>query len=302
MKEQKGSTTRKGSTATMDISRSRLEREEDAVYSSKLTEKLAKSETRSVSILRIAVISALALTAAVVSVGVFLYTRDEERHNFHSVFEESASQVIDSFHELVEKNLGSVASLSTDFTSYALLQKETTNVTFPFVTLPNFAQRGSQFRAQSGSHVVHWTPLVTDDTREAWEAYALKHRDVIDEQFEIDAKARAQQDQEMGNTRRYLMEEGAELSGLTVLQDGTDFHPKIWSTDGIFIDPRGKRRSLEDEEESGTTETAVPEPPAMSILEDGTGFHEKIWSNGAIVPTRDEPEGSGPYLPTWQQR
>ena len=241
-----------GSTSNMDIPRSRMQHADDAIYSSKLSESLARSETRSVTILRIAVISALALTAAVVSAGVYLYTRNEERHNFYSVFEESGRQVIDSFHDLVEKNLGSVASLSTDYTSYALLQKQATNRSFPFVTLPNFAVRGSHFRAQSGSHVVHWTPLVTDDNREAWEAYALEHRQHIDEQFEVDAMARAEQDEAIGHTRRSLQGVDTELN--------------------------------------------------LTVLEDGTGYHPKIWSNGSVKAKGDEPQGGGPYLPTWQNR
>ena len=137
--------SRSGSTA-MEIPRSQAQQREDDVYSSELTKSLAKAETRSVSILRIAVISTLLLTGAIVSGGVYLYTRNEERHNFTSNFEDSAHQVLESFHDMVERNLGAVGSLSTDFTSYALQS----NNSFPFVTLPDFALRGSHFQAQSG--------------------------------------------------------------------------------------------------------------------------------------------------------
>ena len=73
--------------------------------SCQITGSLAKAETRSVSILRIAVISVLLLTAGIVSVGVFLYTRNEERTNFTTHFEDSALQVLESFHETVQRNL-----------------------------------------------------------------------------------------------------------------------------------------------------------------------------------------------------
>lgn len=275
VKEQKtlGTLGSSGSAANKGTSGSRLDRKEDAMHSSKLPDTLARRETRRISILRMAVMSALLLTTIIVSVGVFLYTRNEQQDNFHSVFEESASQVIDSFHGLVEKNLAAVASLSTDFTSYALLQKQTTNITFPFVTLPDFAQRGSHFRAQSGAFVLHWTPLVTDETRDAWELYASEHRGYIDEQFEIDSMARAQQDRDYGNTRRSL-----EMGTLDLILE----------------------RTLED---NGASEAGnTTDKTGLSILEDGTGFHTKIWSNGAITVAGDEPEGSGPYLPTWQQR
>lgn len=39
-----------------------------------------------------------------------------------------------------------------------------------------------------------------------------------------------------------------------------------------------------------------------TILDDGTGYRPRIWSNGAVVPRGDEPEGTGPYFPSWQRR
>lgn len=248
----------------MDIPRSASQQQADDRYSCQLTESLAKAETRSVAILRIAVISALLLTAAVVSAGVYLYTRNEERGNFTSHFEDSAHQVIESFHDMVERNLGAVASLSTDFTSYALHS----NQSFPFVTLPHFAEKGSHFRQQSGSHIVHWLPLVTEDKRVTWEEYANETRSHIDEEFAADAAYRIKQDAEL------LGDESNPMN--RELLDENEF------------------RFLEE------TEEAAKRP--MTVLQDGSGYHSRIWSNGAMVPLGDEPDGSGPYLPTWQRR
>ena len=202
-----------------------------------------------------------------VSAGVYLYTRSEEWQKFTTTFEDDALQVLESFHDMVERNLGAVGSLSTDFTSYALQS----NSSFSFVTLPDFALRGSHFRSLSGSHIVHWLPLVTDENREAWEEYALEHRSHIDEQFFIDGESRAKQDMELSGhsttTRSLESEEGDFMHEERILEDESD----------VF-----KRN--------------------MTVLGDGTGFHPKLWSNGAVVPAGDEPEGSGPYLPTWQRR
>ena len=120
----------------------------------------------------------------------------------------------------------------------------------------DFALRGSHFRAQSGSHIVHWLPLVTEENRAAWEEYANQTRSHVDEEFAVDAQYRAKQDAELG----------------------------------------GGRLLLADEEEA-----EAPKRP-MTVLGDGTGYHSRIWSNGAMVPAGDEPDGSGPYLPTWQRR
>lgn len=257
----------RGSTG-MDIPRSAAQHRVDVASSGQLAKTLAQAETRSVSILRLAVLSTLLMTAAVVSAGVYLYTRNEERHNFTSHFEDSAQQVVESFHDVVERNLGAVGSLSTDFTSYALRS----NSSFPFVTLPDFALKGSHFRAQSGSHIVHWLPLVTDENRAAWEKYANETRRHVDEEFELDAIYRAEQDEALlGNNNR-----------------------------------KERKRILEKEEEEDPTtavEAEAVNPPKrpMTVLQDGTGFHSTIWSNGAVVPPGDEPEGSGPFLPTWQR-
>ena len=211
---------------------------------------LARAETRVINCLRAAVLLVLLITMAVVATGVYLYTRNEEQENFTSHVENSAHQVIDNFHDGVERNLGAAASLSTAFTSFAM----ETDQKFPFVTLPDFEQRGSHFRSQSGSHVLHYLPLVTDENRAEWEDYANNTRGHIDTAFERDSYARSKQD---------------TLFGL----DGTN------------------DRALQEDPERN-----------MTILDDGTEYHAKIWSNGAMAPLGDDPEGSGPYFPTWQRR
>lgn len=102
--------------------------------------------------------------------------------------------MIESFHSAVESRLGASHALATTITSYAL---DTQNE-FPFVTLPNFAIRGSAFRISADAMGVHWVPLVTEAKRQAWEAYAEANRFQIDEAFLEDAKLRKKQDEEFG--------------------------------------------------------------------------------------------------------
>jgi hypothetical protein len=65
-----------------------------------------------------------------------------------------------------------IESMSTTITSLALA----TNATWPFVTVPNFAARGSQVLKLSGSFYLALTPLVSGDQREEWELYAQANR------------------------------------------------------------------------------------------------------------------------------
>jgi hypothetical protein len=68
------------------------------------------------------------------------------------------------------RRLGAINSMATAITSYALDTKQT----FPFVTIPHFEIRGSDLRIQADAAIILWTPLVTDETRVAWEDYALE--------------------------------------------------------------------------------------------------------------------------------
>jgi hypothetical protein len=163
----------------------------------------------------------------------------------------------------VERRLEAIHTLATTVTSYALDAEKT----FPFVTVPHFAMRGSDLRVQADALIVHWMPLVTDETREEWEAYTFENRYHIDNAFEEDAELRQRQDEEFG----YIEATSRRLQEAQV--------------------PRnvGGSRTLQV-------------PHNESILDDETGFHPRIWSPGSLSPRGDEPEGSGPYLPFWQRR
>jgi hypothetical protein len=130
--------------------------------------------------------------------------------------------------------------MATAITSYALDTKQA----FPFVTVPNFEIRGSDLRVQADSLTVQWMPLVTDETRTAWEEYTLTNRAQIDEAFEQDTKRSKIQDDEFGLTnstatgRRMLQQVQKE----SILDDGTGYHPRIWSngaTSPIGDEPEG---------------------------------------------------------------
>ncbi|CAB9526882.1 respiration control sensor protein ArcB [Seminavis robusta] len=190
---------------------------------------IAQTETRTIQILRCAVMVVLVMTTILVSTGIFKYTRNQEEEKFISNFEDNAVQVIESFHQLVERHLGAAAWMSTEITSFALQA----NQTFPNVTVPDFAQLGSHFRSVSGSHVVHYMPLVSNDHREGWEEYAMDHRFHIDEAFQQDKKHRTTQDEAFGRQRNLQQQPGGAKLNMTVLDEESGYHPKIWRNGGI---------------------------------------------------------------------
>lgn len=236
--------------------------DETAVSINELSRTLAKKETKAIAFLRVAVILVLIVTAILWAYGAYHYTRNNEKKSFTSHFKESANQVVRAFHESMENNIGAVAAMSSTITSFAMK----TNATFPFVTVPDFEALGSHLRVQSGSHIVHYAPIVTDDLRDAWEEYAMEHRSHIDESFELDKYYRSTQDMEF---------------------------PVLSST------AQGKRRRLaEGSKSTGQEEEGL----VTTVLEDDTGYHPRIWRNQAVTTPGDEPEGGGPYIPLWQRR
>lgn len=262
-----------------DYSKPTLLAKEQRNQASVLTESMARSETRVVNILRVTVLLVLMSTAVLVSAVVYRYTRNEEHQNFVASYDQSALQVIDSFHEVVQRNMAAIASLSTSITSYA----KDTNVTFPFVTVPDFELRGSDQRVSSSSHLIYYSPLVTNENRDKWEEYALQNR-FLANSYERDAYFRTQQDIEYG----FDSTVGQQEQYRATPPPNSNTNSNTNDTDTEKSGNKDDGRSLQ----GGAT--------GFSMLDDGTNYHPKIWSP-ATRPLGDMADGSGPFLPVWQQ-
>jgi hypothetical protein len=193
---------------------------------------LARRETKVLNALRALVLVLLLVAATLTSVGVYIYTSNDETQKFESVYQANAQRIVESFHDAVERRLGAINSMATAITSHALDTKQT----FPFVTVPNFELRGSDLRVQADAASIVWMPLVTDETRVAWEEYALTNRSQRDEAFLEDAKQRRKQDDEFGLSNTTSSSTGIRMlqqAQATILDDGTGYHPKIWSNGAI---------------------------------------------------------------------
>jgi hypothetical protein len=198
---------------------------------------LARRETKVVNVLRVLVLVLLLVTTTLTSVGVYFFTSNEETQNFESTYQANAQRIVESFHDAVERRLGAINSMATAITSHSLDTKQK----FPFVTIPNFEIFGSDLRVQAAVTGIAWLPLVTDETRVAWEEYALINRSHIDVAYLEDAKRREKQDDEFGltntsNTGNRVLQQFQQEN---MLNDGTGFHPQIWSS-GSSSQPGGE--------------------------------------------------------------
>lgn len=195
--------------------------------------------TRAVNVLRFAVLAVMISAAVAISVGVYIYTRSEEEGNFVVQYEADASKLLSSFRDAVEYKLGAMNNFANSFTSHAL----TTNSVFPNVSLPHFAVKGQDMRIAAEAYVVHWLPLVTDETREAWEQYSFENRQIFDTEWSEDMRLKAEQDETyLGPAASRSLQatnssESPPSVNETLADDGSGFHLKIWNF-GAF-GPRG---------------------------------------------------------------
>jgi len=240
-----------------------------------------RTHTRVVWSLQMSVLALLVVTTAAVTAGISIYTRNQEQRRFEELYNDNAQKVLSSFLAAVERSLGAVGAMASDIASYA----RHTNSTFPFVTVPDFVVRGSNLRILAGTHVVHYLPLVTDDTREAWEDYSLANRFHIDVAYARDSNLRRYQDQQFDNDNA-----SSSSSAVNVVEEDDEqlLH----------------RALLVSEADTTVEEETMTSTRNETVLDDGTGYHARIWSNGGVgatSPKGDQPDGSGPYLPVWQR-
>lgn len=199
-------------------------------------EKTSLSENGLLNVLRLVLFLLLISITVLVSVGVYTLTSNDEENRFEDHVGVYSLRIIDSFHGTISHRLSAIGSMATAITSHAI----STSQQFPMVTLPHFELRGSDLRVQTDSFIIHYMPVVNESMRTAWEEYALQNRGHIDEAFQSDTLYRKRQDEEMGfdTNSRYLArnlqpDSPNGANNLTVLADGTGFHPRIWSNGGL---------------------------------------------------------------------
>ena len=72
---------------------------------------------------------------------------------------------------MVDK-IAAVAALGVTVTASAVVS----NSTWPFVTVDLFQQRAASSRSLSGAYYLQLIPIITNDTRLAWEEYSVANK------------------------------------------------------------------------------------------------------------------------------
>ena len=102
-----------------------------------------------------------------------------------SKLEDYASEIIEVSQITAKQIFATTNAMSITTTSYALDQK----LTWPYVTIPHFGQRGDQILELSGALFLALSPLVPKNQLIDWESYSIKNQGWIDPTYDEDVDA-----------------------------------------------------------------------------------------------------------------
>lgn len=131
-------------------------------------DEVALRQTKNLRHFRLLFTIALLIVALGLALGIYFLTRNQEEEAFSATFEDRATKVIDTVHIRVEQKTGALESFSVSLTSYATFN----NLTWPFVTVPDYEVKAASVRSLAKSVSLMFYPHVDAEDREAWEAYS----------------------------------------------------------------------------------------------------------------------------------
>jgi len=142
---------------------------------------LAHKETRAVHAGLCLVFVVLMLAASTLAILTYWFTANEERQAFETAFTNIATQLANAANRNVKQSMNIIQSVSTAATSYA----SQTDSKWPYVTIPDFEVQMHQIRALSGGQMIFFTPIIADETLDAWGMYSTQNQAWIEEGLHV---------------------------------------------------------------------------------------------------------------------
>jgi hypothetical protein len=141
----------------------------------------SKKETKDVIRLKLLVFLILAASASTIAACVYRYISQSETSQFESKFVYDASKIFQSVGSSLDRTLGALDSLAVTMVSYARDE----NITWPFVTLPDFGVKMAKLLPLTDACVITVLPIVYPEKRKEWEEYSLLHQGWVNESMVI---------------------------------------------------------------------------------------------------------------------
>jgi hypothetical protein len=132
---------------------------------------IGKKASEEVYQFKVIVVLILLVSAVVVATSVNIFVKKKEQSQFAEKFRTDAIKILDTVGNSIDRTLISMDSLAVDLVSYA----RATNLTWPCVTLPNFALRMAKALPQTDGMVIQFLPIVKPSQRKKWEHYVSQN-------------------------------------------------------------------------------------------------------------------------------
>lgn len=213
---------------------------------------LGKKETRAIFCLRVVVLLTFFLVGIASASTVYYFVIDGQEEEFVKQFGYYSDQVIQRFHDQLERKLSSSDTLSADVTSYALASGNE----FPFVTVPYFSEKGATARISGDTVMTFYMPYITQELKTPWEEYAAANRGHISEAYQRERESKIAQDELFGLETPGLGDFDMEAMGTF---DADDVDPNaIWYT--------GENKDTGEVRDAGSKPYESPNGAGSSIL------------------------------------
>jgi hypothetical protein len=157
---------------------------EDYARATEEQEEIAKSETKAVFWLRLAVMLVLTLSALSVALTVYFYTSGSEQDEFETQFTSDSVKVLESVGLTLDTTFGAADAFVLKLVAYARYS----NSTWPYVTLPNHAVHAAKLLSLSKAFYVSQSYLVSEEQRDVWEPYSAANDFWVYEGIEVEKK------------------------------------------------------------------------------------------------------------------
>jgi hypothetical protein len=132
---------------------------------------IGKKASEDVYQFKVIVVLILLVSAVVVATCVNIFVKKKEQSQFAEKFRTDAIKILDTVGNSIDRTLIPMDSLAVDLVSYA----RATNLTWPCVTLPNFALRMAKALPQTDALMIQFLPMVKPSQRKKWEHYVSQN-------------------------------------------------------------------------------------------------------------------------------
>lgn len=130
---------------------------------------IAKRAGKTVLYLKFSVVLILMIAGAIVASAIYLSTKNGQKDALAQAYDGDATKVFDTVKFNIEQKLSAIDKLSLDMASLSA----DVGAKFPTFTMPDFEYRASSVGAIADAPVILYAPIVMEETRAEWEAYAL---------------------------------------------------------------------------------------------------------------------------------